>query len=182
MPSTRAMSAAVLLSTATLLSCSLTACTPAPQDGDQGGRGGTAADGQATGRFRQQSLDWKDCPAPSPVQGGGRAPEPLPDGTRWQCTTLQAPLDWRKPSGESMGIALIRARSSADAGDRIGSLLFNFGGPGESGVATLPGLAADYEKLRSRYDLVSFDPRGVGNSRGVRCLDAGAADDDEVDD
>ncbi|MET9423277.1 alpha/beta hydrolase [Streptomyces sp. NPDC006540] len=185
MPPTRAMSAAVLLSTATLLSCSLTACTPAAQDGDQGGRGGrggTATDGQDKGRFWEQSLDWKDCPAPSPVQGGGEAPDPLPDGTRWQCTTMRAPLDWKKPSGESIGIELIRARSSGDADDRIGSLLFNFGGPGESGVATLPGLAPDYEKLRSRYDLVSFDPRGVGNSRGVRCLDAGAADEDQVDD
>lgn len=180
MPSTRAISAAVLLSTATLLSCSLTACSPAAQDGNQGGGGGAAADAQDKGRFWEQSLDWKDCPAPSPIQGGGEVPGPLPDGTQWQCTTLQAPLDWRKPSGESLGIALIRARSSADAGDRIGSLLFNFGGPGASGVATLPRLAADYEKLRSRYDLVSFDPRGVGNSRGVRCLGAGAAD--EVDD
>lgn len=182
MPPKRAISTAFLLSTATLLSCSLTACGPAPRDGSQGGGGNaTAAGGQDKGRFWEQSLDWKDCLAPSPIQGGGEAPGPLPDRTRWQCTTMQAPLDWAKPDGESIGIELIRARSNADAEDRIGSLLFNFGGPGESGIATLPGLAPDYEKLRSRYDLVSFDPRGVGNSRGVRCLDAGAADEDEVD-
>ncbi|MGW4024466.1 alpha/beta hydrolase [Streptomyces sp. NPDC005009] len=184
MPPTRAISTAVLLSTATLLSCSLTACSPTARDGDQGGGGGTATAALDRDRFRNQSLDWKDCPAPSPVQGGGEAPEPLPDGTRWQCTTMRAPLDWKKPSGKSIGIELIRARSSGDADDRIGSLLFNFGGPGGSGVVTLPGLAPAYEKLRSRYDLVSFDPRGVGNSRGVRCLDADAAEElaDEVDD
>ncbi|EFE65553.1 proteinase [Streptomyces viridosporus ATCC 14672] len=164
-----------------MLSCSLTACTPVAQDGSQGGGGGTATTGPDEGRFWKQSLDWKDCPAPSLLQGGGEAPALLSDGTRWQCATLQAPLDWKKPSGESMGIELIRARSSGDAKDRIGSLLFNFGGPGGSGVTLLPALASDYEKLRSRYDLVSFDPRGVGNSRGVRCLDAGSGDEDRVD-
>ncbi|CAL9647895.1 Carboxylesterase A [Streptomyces sp. enrichment culture] len=171
MPPIRATSAAVLLSTAALLSCSVAACSPPARDGSQAGGGGTAAAGQDENRFWKQSLDWKDCPAPSPAQGGGEAPVPLPDGTRWQCTTMQAPLDWNDPSGESMGIELIRARSSGAADDRIGSLLLNFGGPGTSGVARLPVFAPAYEKLRSRYDLVSFDPRGVGDSRGVRCLD-----------
>ncbi len=114
-------------------------------------------------------------PSPVPLQGGGDAPEPLPDGTRWQCATARAPLDWDRPDGATTELALIRAASRADTADRIGSLLFNFGGPGESGVATLPALASDYEHLRSRYDLVSFDPRGVGASDGVTCLDAEAA-------
>ncbi len=105
-------------------------------------------------------------PRTVPLQGGGEAPEPLPDGTRWQCATMRTPLDWDKPAGETIDLALIRAASRADAADRIGSLLFNFGGPGESGVATLPALAADYEQLRSRYDLVSFDPRGSGRAPG----------------
>ncbi|MFE0799944.1 alpha/beta hydrolase [Streptomyces sp. NPDC058812] len=180
MPSARAISTAALLATATLLSCSLTACAPTAQDGGRGGDGGGAAtDAPDADRFRKQSLNWKDCPAPSPVQGGGEAPAPLPDGTRWQCTTMRAPLDWKNPSGESIGIELIRARAGGDTDDRIGSLLFNFGGPGGSGVTTLPALAPDYEKLRSRYDLVSFDPRGVGNSRGVRCLDPEAAEEAE---
>ncbi|AQS68957.1 alpha/beta hydrolase [Streptomyces pactum] len=182
MPSARAISTAVLLSTATLLSCSLTACAPAAQDGGRGGDGGgTATDAQDEDRLREQSLDWRDCPAPSPVQGGGEAPAPLPDGTRWQCATMRAPLDWKEPAGKSIGIELIRARSSGDADDRIGSLLFNFGGPGGSGVTALPGLAPDYDKLRSRYDLVSFDPRGVGDSQGVRCMDPDAAEEAEGD-
>lgn len=170
MPTPRT-TAAALLSGAVLLSASLAACGPAG-GGAAGGGGGEEDD---RGRIWAQSLDWKDCPAPSPLQGGGEAPEPLPDGTRWQCATMRAPLDWGKPAGETIDLALIRAASRADAADRIGSLLFNFGGPGESGVATLPALAADYEQLRSRYDLVSFDPRGAGASAGVTCLDAGAA-------
>ncbi|MFE1010877.1 alpha/beta hydrolase [Streptomyces sp. NPDC058794] len=180
MPTARVISTAALLSTATLLCCSLAACAPTARDGGQGADGATAAsDRQDENRFRQQTLDWRDCPAPTPIQGGGEAPAPLPDGTRWQCATMQAPLDWEKPAEDAIGIELIRARSSGDADDRIGSLLFNFGGPGGSGVTTLPALAPDYEKLRSRYDLVSFDPRGVGNSRGVRCLDPEAAEEAE---
>ncbi|MFD9868382.1 alpha/beta hydrolase, partial [Streptomyces niveus] len=58
-----------------------------------------------------------------------------------------------------------------DPGKRIGSLVFNFGGPGGSGVTGLPSFGKDYEKLRTRYDLVSFDPRGVGRSEPVECKD-----------
>ncbi|CAM5543701.1 Alpha/beta hydrolase OS=Streptomyces tendae OX=1932 GN=GUR47_26265 PE=3 SV=1 [Streptomyces tendae] len=182
MPTARAISTAVLLSTATLLASSLTACAPTARDGDRhGDTGGATTDAQALSNLREQSPTWRDCPAPAPVQGGGEAPGALPDGTRWQCATLRTPLDWKNPSDESMDLALIRARSSGGPDERIGSLLFNFGGPGGSGVATLPGLAPDYEKLRTRYDLVSFDPRGVGNSRGVRCLDAGLPDEDDID-
>ncbi|MGW5569015.1 alpha/beta hydrolase [Streptomyces tendae] len=182
MPTARAISTAVLLSTATLLASSLAACAPTGQDGDRhGDTGGATTDAQALTGLRNQSLAWKDCPAPAPVQGGGEAPGALPDGTRWQCATLRTPLDWKNPSGESMDLALIRARAAGDPDQRIGSLLFNFGGPGGSGVATLPGLAPDYEKLRARYDLVSFDPRGVGNSAGVRCLDAGLPSEEEID-
>ncbi|MFJ3023928.1 alpha/beta hydrolase [Streptomyces tendae] len=182
MPTARAISTAVLLSTATLLASSLAACAPTGQDGDRhGDTGGATTDAQALTSLRNQSPAWKDCPAPAPVQGGGEAPGALPDGTRWQCATLRTPLDWKNPSGESMDLALIRARAAGDPDERIGSLLFNFGGPGGSGVATLPGLAPDYEKLRTRYDLVSFDPRGVGRSGGVRCLDAGLPSEEEID-
>ncbi|MDI3099293.1 alpha/beta hydrolase [Streptomyces rochei] len=180
MPTARLISTAALLSTATLLSCSLAACAPTERDAGRGADGTAAAsDRPDENRLRQQTLDWRDCPAPSPVQGGGEAPAPLPDGTRWQCATMRAPLDWEKPGGKTIGIALIRARSSGDADDRLGSLLFNFGGPGGSGVAALPAFATDYEELRTRYDLVSFDPRGVGDSRGVRCLDPEAAQEAE---
>ncbi|MVO83276.1 alpha/beta fold hydrolase [Streptomyces sp. p1417] len=106
-----------------------------------------------------QKLDWGDCEA----SGGEAAP-----GDEWQCTTIEVPLDYAKPDGETIGIALIRARSTGK-GDRIGSLLFNFGGPGGSGVSMLPSFGDQYAKLRERYDLVSFDPRGVAASEGVRC-------------
>ncbi len=129
-------------------------------DKHDGKSGGSEGKGAGKGRAAQK-LDWHGCKAPE----GGTAP-----GASWQCATLQVPLDHAKPDGETIGIALIRARSTGK-GDRIGSLLFNFGGPGGSGVSGLPSFADMYGTLRERYDLVSFDPRGVGASEGVRCRD-----------
>ncbi|MBW8798702.1 MAG: alpha/beta fold hydrolase [Streptomyces sp.] len=125
--------------------------------------------GSGDGDLAAQKLDWKNCPAPDEAEGGGDAPSPLPGGGTWQCATMKAPLDWSKPKGATIGLALIRARASGDASKRIGSLIFNFGGPGGSGVTTLPAFGTDYAALRTRYDLVSFDPRGVGRSDPVEC-------------
>jgi pimeloyl-ACP methyl ester carboxylesterase len=107
-----------------------------------------------------QKLHWGRC--------GPTADSPAP-GDDWQCATLKTPLDWSKPGGPTIGLALVRAESRATGDDRIGSLLFNFGGPGSSGVSTLPSYGSTVSSLRDRYDLVSWDPRGVGASEGVRC-------------
>ncbi|MGW1544941.1 alpha/beta hydrolase [Streptomyces sp. NPDC002309] len=153
MPKPSRLRAAALTASAVLLSTALTGCGDDSQDQD----------------LTAQKLSWKDCPAPDQAQGGGDAPSPLPHGGEWQCTTMKAPLDWNDPEGDTIGIELIRARSSGPADKRIGSLIFNFGGPGGSGVTTLPAFGEDYTTLRTRYDLVSFDPRGVGRSAGVWC-------------
>ncbi|WP_324787624.1 alpha/beta hydrolase [Streptomyces sp. H51] len=154
MPNPLRRRAAAVTATAVLLSCVLAGC------GDGGSRDEDLTD---------QKLDWKDCPAPSEAEGGGDAPTPLPNGGRWQCATMKVPLDWDEPKGDRIGIALIRAKASGGKNRRIGSLVFNFGGPGGSGVTTLPAFAKDYTALRTRYDLVSFDPRGVGRSAPVEC-------------
>ncbi|MEV5310115.1 alpha/beta fold hydrolase [Streptomyces sp. NPDC052610] len=117
----------------------------------------------------RQELTWEECPAPSQAEGGGDSPSPLPDNGEWQCATMKAPRDWDDPDGDTIGLALIRVRATGD--DRIGSLIFNFGGPGGSGVTTLPAFGNEYATLRTRYDLVSFDPRGVGRSDPVLCED-----------
>ncbi|MGW7240056.1 alpha/beta fold hydrolase [Streptomyces sp. NPDC054804] len=107
-----------------------------------------------------QKLDWGRCKATS----DSAAP-----GGEWRCATLKVPLDWAKPDGKTIGLALIRAKASGGSGQRIGSLLFNFGGPGGSGVSMMPYYATTVSTLRERYDLVSWDPRGVGASEGIRC-------------
>ncbi|MFE7269549.1 alpha/beta hydrolase [Streptomyces sp. NPDC057623] len=154
MPNPPRMRAAALTAAALLLSSLLAGC------GDGG-----SEDKDLTA----QELSWRDCPAPSQAQGGAGSPSPLPDGGSWQCATMKAPRDWDDPKGDTIDIELIRARSSSGENRRIGSLIFNFGGPGASGVTTLPSFGDGYEKLRTRYDLVSFDPRGVGRSAPVLC-------------
>ncbi|MGK5733721.1 alpha/beta hydrolase [Streptomyces sp. URMC 124] len=170
--------------TAALLAVTAAACT-----GNSGGKTGSdgassAPPSEATGTRQAQGAQgaarqkpsWKPCPPPTTAQSGGGSSGGAP-GPDWECATLHAPLDYAKPrsNGNTIDIALIRAKAT-DQAHRIGSLIFNFGGPGGSGVTTLPAFAADYENLRTRYDLVSFDPRGVGRSSGVTCLDDGQLD------
>ncbi|MHC0430131.1 alpha/beta hydrolase [Streptomyces sp. O3] len=106
-----------------------------------------------------QKLDWGRCEPPE-------SPQRFQD--RWECATMRAPLDYDQPDGDVIGIVLIRTKATEPSG-RIGSLLLNFGGPGGSGVERLPLFGPGYKKLNTRYDLVSFDPRGVAASRGVHC-------------
>jgi pimeloyl-ACP methyl ester carboxylesterase len=126
----------------------------------------SAATATATGStalpasLTSQKLDWARCKGTSDSAAPGDA---------WRCATLKVPLDWAKPDGETIGLALIREQASGGSGKRIGSLLFNFGGPGGSGVSTMPYFAGTVSALRERYDLVSWDPRGVGASEGIRC-------------
>lgn len=101
-------------------------------------------------------LTWSDCQ----------------DG--FQCATAAVPLDYDRPFGTKIDLALIKL-PAADAEKRIGTLFVNFGGPGASGLQRLrergrwPWLFSD--ELRSRFDLVSWDPRGIANSTAVRCFD-----------
>ncbi|GAA3156238.1 alpha/beta fold hydrolase [Streptomyces virens] len=149
--------AAALTVCAVLLPALLTGCGAGDRDDED---------------LTEQELSWEDCPAPSQAQGGGSAPSPLPgDRGEWSCATMKAPLNWDEPDGDTIDLALIRAVSSGPASERIGSLIFNFGGPGVSGVTTLPAFGPDYARLRTRYDLVGFDPRGVGRSAPAKCLD-----------
>ncbi|MGW5160040.1 alpha/beta hydrolase [Nonomuraea wenchangensis] len=83
-----------------------------------------------------------------------------------RCGKLAVPLDYDKPGGEKIELALIKMPAT---GQRLGSMVFNFGGPGASGVDTLDQAGKVLAPLRTRYDLVSFDPRGVERSSGVRC-------------
>ncbi|MFD7130115.1 alpha/beta hydrolase [Streptomyces sp. NPDC059894] len=132
--------------------------TDARPSADSSNTAGTAAALPAS--LTGQKLDWGQCE--------DSADSPAPSG-EWQCATLKVPLDWSKPGGETIDLAMIRARTSGSENRRIGSLLFNFGGPGGSGVSTLPSYGSTVSSLRERYDLVSWDPRGVGASEGVRC-------------
>lgn len=94
---------------------------------------------------------------------------------KFQCATAKAPLDWDDPSTDEIELALIRQPARKDG---EGSLLVNPGGPGASGydfVAESIDFAVT-AALQDRYDIVGFDPRGVGRSTAVYCYEPAELD------
>ncbi len=82
---------------------------------------------------------------------------------------MSVPRDYSAPDGEAIDIAVARA-TTADDDLRIGSLVFNPGGPGGSGIEFLANAASAVPaELAERFDLVSFDPRGVASSTAIDC-------------
>jgi pimeloyl-ACP methyl ester carboxylesterase len=120
----------------------------------------TAAPATTTGtsvldRYAQQKPQWKPCQADAPAD--------------IRCATIEVPLDYRKPGGKRISLAISRIKATTP-GKRHGVLLSNPGGPGGEGLylplsmaEALPGAA------RRKYDLIGFDPRGVGRSTPVSC-------------
>jgi pimeloyl-ACP methyl ester carboxylesterase len=88
---------------------------------------------------------------------------------------VQVPLDYAHPEGGTIGIAISR-KPATGPGVRIGSVLTNPGGPGASGIQFLRGEVTAMANLNTRFDLIGFDPRGVGQSAPVRCLDGAQED------
>ncbi len=94
---------------------------------------------------------------------------------RLQCGTVTAPLDYTRPNGPTIQIAVAR-RPAGDPAERIGSLVINPGGPGASGIDDLPNeLSALGPEVLARFDIVSFDPRGVERTAPVDCAPDGGA-------
>jgi pimeloyl-ACP methyl ester carboxylesterase len=103
------------------------------------------------------TLDWTSCE--------GAAAELV----ELECATLTVPLDHAVPDGDTVDLAVARV-ATADDDRRIGSLVFNPGGPGGSGIEFLTNAAGVVPAaLSQRFDLVSFDPRGVGASDAIDC-------------
>lgn len=108
-------------------------------------------------------LEWSEC---TDLEGAG--PE-------LECATLPVPLDHTDPGGATIDIALVRV-PALDAGDRKGSILFNPGGPGASGVELIVNAGTYFQEIigddvAEQFDLVGFDPRGVGRSAPIDCVD-----------
>lgn len=105
---------------------------------------------------------------------GGAAAAPLSwtdCGGAFQCAAMAVPVDHADPAAGTLDVAVIRLPAS-DPARRIGSLVVNPGGPGGSGVDFVRDAGAGlFATLNRRFDIVGFDPRGAGASRGARCLD-----------
>ncbi|WP_171074500.1 alpha/beta fold hydrolase [Nonomuraea basaltis] len=100
---------------------------------------------------------------------GGIAWAPCEEEPTAECGTLAVPIDWSKPNGAKVELAVAR-RKATDPSARVGSLVLGAGGPGGSGVEfaySSPGFFT--EEIHKRFDIVGFDPRGVGRSNPVIC-------------
>jgi pimeloyl-ACP methyl ester carboxylesterase len=146
---------------AAVLSTALAACSGTIGRNNAALVGGPDTDPSTAGSAG--AIAWTTCTDIRRPDGQIAKPDPS-----LQCGRLTVPLDYAKPDDLSLDIAVIRTRATGP-GPRIGSLIFNFGGPGASGVDTLAQAAKVFGSLNDRYDLVSFDPRGVERSSGVRC-------------
>jgi pimeloyl-ACP methyl ester carboxylesterase len=92
-------------------------------------------------------------------------------GPSFECATVRAPLDYDRPRGRRISLALLRLPASQPE-SKIGSLLINPGGPGGSGVDFVRDLGPLLftEEVRARFDLVGFDPRGIIRSSPLICF------------
>ncbi len=84
----------------------------------------------------------------------------------FECARLKVPLDYQDPQGKTTQVAVLRLPAQGEPGQRIGSLVLNPGGPGGSGMTQATSFIAAHAKspLLQRFDVVGFDPRGVGSS------------------
>ncbi|MFE6160172.1 alpha/beta hydrolase [Streptomyces sp. NPDC056486] len=115
----------------------------------------SAAAKGALDRYVKQKPQWKRCDADSSVE--------------FECATIQVPLDYRAPGGKHIELAISRIKSTAP-GKRHGVLLSNPGGPGMTGRYMPMGMRDRLpESTQQKYDLIGFDPRGVGQSSPVSC-------------
>lgn len=120
-------------------------------------------------QYQTQELKWRDCYG------------------NYQCSSLLVPIDYADLSVGAFSLALLRYQA-LDQDRRIGSLVVNPGGPGSSGVDY--AYSAEYivsPEILERFDIVGFDPRGVGESAAIKCLndaetDASFAADPKPDD
>ncbi|MGW1989722.1 alpha/beta hydrolase [Embleya sp. NPDC001921] len=154
-------------------------CTVASDLGDAAGGGRTAAGSPtsagagapgtpgdpnpALARFYTQRPTWKDCETEDADQRS--------QAKAFRCASFTVPLDYSRPTGKTIDIAVTR-KSAGKPGQRLGSLLLNPGGPGGSGVEAAWWMAEENigKPLQDAYDLVGFDPRGVDRSAPVRCM------------
>ncbi len=103
-------------------------------------------------RYYDQDLDWRSC-----REGA-------------QCTRVRVPLDYTRPAGRTLQLSVIRLRAE-DREETVGSLIVNPGGPGASGIGYAAAASSYFgDPVTEHFDVIGFDPRGVGESAPIDCL------------
>ncbi|MBD8870906.1 alpha/beta hydrolase [Nocardioides donggukensis] len=129
----------------------LRAPTAAPETSTGPEPGGQPAPDPRLQAYYDQSLAWSSC------------------GNR-ECARIEVPLDYDDPEGERIELALLKVAAGRPA-DRVGSLVVNPGGPGAPGTSYADRAGSFFgDRIRDRFDIVGFDPRGTGTSSPVDCL------------
>ncbi|GAA2339954.1 alpha/beta hydrolase [Streptomyces cuspidosporus] len=116
----------------------------------------------AAARAAEAGIDWQDCPADWGLE------KPI------QCGYVTVPLDYAKPNGRTIKLAVDRIGNTGGAAERQGALIYNPGGPGGSGLKFPRRVTTKnplWTKTSKAYDFVGFDPRGVGHSTAISCVD-----------
>ena len=132
-------------------------------NGSGGSTGSTGSTGagvpEGLESFYNQDLTWTDCTDDA-------------TGTAFQCATVTVPLDYDNPQGKTITVALKKLPSTSSS--PRGSVFLNPGGPGGSGISVIESQAelyksGDLSEVLANYDVIGFDPRGVGQSTPITC-------------
>ena len=120
-----------------------------------------AAVPQGLESFYGQKVEWYDC-----VGTGGM--EKSAEKTGFQCAKVTVPLDYSQPDGQTIEIAMKKHLATGSV--RQGTLFMNPGGPGGSGVDNVGAMATTtFAGVQRAYDIIGFDPRGIGSSTAITC-------------
>ena len=118
--------------------------------------------------FYGQRVEWYDCGATGGMEKSAEA-------TAFKCAKVKVPLDYSQPDGQTIEIAM--KKHVATGSIHRGSLFINPGGPGGSGVQYVEAAAeTGFAGVQGSYDIIGFDPRGVGSSTPITCATANGAD------
>ncbi|MGW4289748.1 alpha/beta hydrolase [Streptomyces sp. NPDC004673] len=156
-----ALSSAGALVTATLIAGAVTA-PAASADSRHGQDREARGAATAAARAAKAGIDWQDCPADWGLE------KPI------QCGWVSVPLDYAKPNGKQIKLAVDRMGNTGTKEERQGALIYNPGGPGGSGLRfprRVTTKSALWTNTAKAYDFVGFDPRGVGHSAPISCVD-----------
>ena len=117
--------------------------------------------------FYGQRVEWYDCGATGGMEKSAEA-------TAFKCAKVKVPLDYSQPDGQTIEIAM--KKHVATGSIHRGSLFINPGGPGGSGVQYVEAAAeTSFAGVQGSYDIIGFDPRGVGSSTPITCAAANDA-------
>ncbi|MEV0978971.1 alpha/beta hydrolase [Streptomyces sp. NPDC049915] len=158
---TATLGSASVVAAATLIAGAVAAPTANASAGhgqDREARGAAIA----AARAAQAGIDWQDCPA-----DWGLA-KPI------QCGWVSVPLDYAHPFGKQIKLAVDHIGNTGTKQERQGALVYNPGGPGGSGMRFPARVTAKnpiWANVAKAYDFVGFDPRGVGHSAPISCVD-----------